>query len=153
MSVPGRTLQFVSTHRTGILRRKAWTTAAVAFSLVCSLMTAGLAGSSGTPGWNLGLGVALNLIAGVALIWRHERPWVVLGLALAGPLFFATDATAALIALFAVGAFARTKPLVMGAVADCASSTSDAFPDQADRQVHPSTASEDSHRPKTLDRM
>ncbi|MCZ4278158.1 MAG: signal transduction histidine kinase [Rhodococcus sp. (in: high G+C Gram-positive bacteria)] len=117
MSVLGRTLLFVSTHRTGILRRKAWTTAAVVFSLFCSIMTAGLVGASGTPGWNLGIGVTLNLIAGVALIWRHERPWIVLGLALAGPMFFATDATAALIALFAVGAFARTKPLVMAAVA------------------------------------
>lgn len=117
MSVRGRTLQFVSTHRTGTLRRKAWSTAAVAFSLFCSIMTAGLAGASGTPGWNLGIGVELNLIAGVALVWRHERPWIVLGLALAGPLFFATDATAALIALFAVGAFARTKPLVTVAVA------------------------------------
>ncbi|MDZ7912583.1 MAG: histidine kinase [Rhodococcus sp. (in: high G+C Gram-positive bacteria)] len=106
----------MSTHRTGTLRRKTWTTAAVTFSLFCSVMTAGLAGASGTPGWNLGIGVTLNLIAGVALIWRHERPWAVLGLALAGPLFFATDATAALIALFAVGAFARTRPLVMAAI-------------------------------------
>ncbi|SNS97680.1 sensor histidine kinase [Rhodococcoides kyotonense] len=89
-----------------------WTTAAVTLSVFCSLMTLGLASTSdNAPVWNYGFGLLLNLIAGFALIWRHEKPFLVLGLAVAGPLFLETDATAALIALFAVARFATGRVL------------------------------------------
>jgi signal transduction histidine kinase len=75
----------------------------VAFSAFCTLMTATISGDSGTiPVWNLVIGLLLNLAAAAALVWRHEQPVAVLVVAVAGPLFFCTDATAALIALYAV---------------------------------------------------
>ncbi|TXG92398.1 two-component sensor histidine kinase [Rhodococcus rhodnii] len=83
--------------------RRAWTTGAVTLSAFCSLATFVLSQDSGTaPTWNYALGFVLNLVAAVALIRRHEHPWAVLAAALVGPLFFSTDATAALIALFAL---------------------------------------------------
>ncbi|WP_083709846.1 sensor histidine kinase [Williamsia sterculiae] len=97
------------------IRTTAWTVGAAALSLFCTIMTAGLAGFAHTPGWNVAAGCVLNLAAGVALIWRHQHPWRVLALAVAGPLFFATDATAALIALFAVAAAVRDRRLVVSA--------------------------------------
>lgn len=102
----------MSTNTPGRWRRRVWTTAAVSLSVFCSLMTVMLASTSGnTPVWNQALGFVLNLVAAVALVWRHERPWLVLGLAVAGPLFFETDATAALIALYAVARFATGRAL------------------------------------------
>ncbi|MBY6687207.1 histidine kinase [Rhodococcus sp. BP-149] len=93
------------------VRRRAWTVGAVTLSLFCTFMTVGLAGASGTPVWNVALGFVLNVAAAIALIWRHDKPWLVLAMAVAGPLFFATDATAALIALHAVGAVAGGRRL------------------------------------------
>lgn len=98
------------------MRRRVWTTLAVAFSIFCSLMTVGLAGSSAnTPPWNFGLGLMLSIAGGIALVWRHVRPWHVLAIAVAGPLIFETDATAALIALFAVARIARGPRLAAAA--------------------------------------
>lgn len=89
-----------------------WTTAAVTLSVFCSLMTLGLASTSDNGAvWNYGFGLLLNLIAGFALIWRHEKPFLVLGLSVIGPLFLETDATAALIALYAVARFATGRAL------------------------------------------
>ncbi|MGC0362157.1 signal transduction histidine kinase [Rhodococcus sp. 27YEA15] len=81
-------------------------------------MTASLAGSSGNiPVWNVALGFVLSAAGGIALVWRHQQPWPVLAMTLIGPLFFATDATASLIALFAVAAFARGLRLAGAAAA------------------------------------
>ncbi|GGF25623.1 hypothetical protein GCM10007298_21860 [Williamsia phyllosphaerae] len=99
------------------LRRRAATTGVVALSLFCTMMAATLAGTAHTPVWNVAFGCVLNLVAGVGLVWRHRAPWVVLAMALAGPLFFATDATAALIALFAVASHVRDRRLVAASVA------------------------------------
>ncbi|AMY18031.1 Sensor histidine kinase DesK [Rhodococcus sp. PBTS 1] len=99
------------------VRRRAWTVGAVTLSLFCTIMTVGLAGISGTPAWNAGLGFVLNVAAAVALVWRHDKPWIVLAMSVAGPLFFATDATAALITLYAVGARAGGRRLVGAAAA------------------------------------
>lgn len=116
MSDHGRTV-FSVTTTAATVRRRAWTVGAVTLSLFCTFMAAGLAGTSGTPVWNVALGVVLNVAAAIALIWRHDKPWIVLAMAVVGPLFFATDATAALIALYAVGVFARGRTLAGAAVA------------------------------------
>ncbi|NKW46112.1 histidine kinase [Rhodococcus hoagii] len=80
--------------------------------MFCTLMTLGLSSDSGNVhGLNIGLGVMLNLAAAVALVWRHQRPWLVLAIALAGPLFFTTDATAALIVLYAIAGSERGERL------------------------------------------
>ncbi|WP_188543657.1 sensor histidine kinase [Rhodococcoides trifolii] len=94
------------------VRRRAATTAIVAFCLFCTFMTAGLAGFSGSPPWSVAVGSVLNFAAGVALIWRRQKPWLVLAVSVAGPLLFPTDGTAALFALFAVTAVARGWRLV-----------------------------------------
>ncbi|OYD67896.1 signal transduction histidine kinase [Rhodococcus sp. OK302] len=100
------------------MRRRVWTTAAVSLSIFCSLMTVSIAGSSGNmPPWNIGIGFVLSVTGGIALIWRHQRPWEVLAITLVGPLFFVTDATAALIALFTVARFARGPRLIAAGVA------------------------------------
>lgn len=113
-----RTVQHVISEKAGMIRRRVWTVLAVALSVCGSLMAVGLASSSAnTPAWNHGVGLALNLIAAAALVWRHERPWLVLVIAVAGPLAFETDATAALIALFAVARVARGYRLAGAAVA------------------------------------
>ncbi|MGB3772141.1 MAG: histidine kinase [Rhodococcus sp. (in: high G+C Gram-positive bacteria)] len=97
------------------VRRRAWTVGAVSLSLFCTMMAAGLAGTAGTPVWNVTLGFLLNAAAGIALIWRHQRPWLVLAMAVAGPFFFATDATAALIVLYALGSVERGRRLAFAA--------------------------------------
>lgn len=95
-------------------RRRLWTIAAVTFSVFCSLMTVGLSSTdAGVPVWNYTLGLVLALLGGFSLIWRHERPWLVLALTAAGPLVFETDATAALIALYAVARFATGRRLAL----------------------------------------
>lgn len=100
------------------MRRRVWTTTAVAFSLFCSFMTVGIAGSSGNmPPVLVGIGFVLGVAGGVSLVWRHQHPWVVLAITLVGPLFFPTDATAALIALFAVARIARGPRLAAAAAA------------------------------------
>lgn len=100
------------------MRRRVWTASAVSLSVFASLITLGLASTSAhTPGWNYGVGFAINLFAAAALVWRHERPWPVLAAALVGPLVFETDATAALIALFAVARVARGYRLAGAALA------------------------------------
>ncbi len=109
---------FMSTGTPTTWRRRAWTAAAVTFSVFCSLLTVGLtATDAGIPVWNYALGLTLSLVAGFALIWRHRRPWLVLGVATLGPMFFATDATAALIALYAVARFATGRWLAGAALA------------------------------------
>lgn len=71
-------------------------------------MTVGIAGASGNmPPVLVGIGFVLGVAGGISLVWRHQYPWVVLAITLVGPLFFPTDATAALIALFAVARIAR----------------------------------------------
>ncbi|PTR29060.1 signal transduction histidine kinase [Rhodococcus sp. OK519] len=118
MSVKLRTVLFVKSERAERIRRRVWTVLAVSFSVFCSLMTVGLASmSANTPAWNHGIGLMLNLAAGVALVWRYERPWLVLAAALVGPIAFETDATAALIALFAVARLVRGYRLAGAAVA------------------------------------
>lgn len=85
-------------------------------SVFCTIMTLGLSGDSGTvPMWNAALGFVLGLLAAAALVWRHERPWVVLAVTVVGPLMFSTDATAALIALYAVVKSERSRRLVAAA--------------------------------------
>ena len=54
---------------------------------------------------------------GYRLSGAHQHPWVVLAITLVGPLFFPTDATAALIALFAVARIARGPRLAAAAAA------------------------------------
>ena len=89
--------------RRPVWRRRAWTTGAVTLSLFCTLLTLGLSSDSNTvPEWNFALGFVLGLVAAFALVWRHSSPWTVLAVTLLGPLLFSTDATAALIALYAV---------------------------------------------------
>jgi signal transduction histidine kinase len=101
-----------------IIRRRAWTTGAVTLSVFCTLMALGLSNDSGNVhDLNLGLGLLLNLGAAAALVWRHERPWLVLALAVAGPLFFSTDATAALIVLYAIAKTERGERLAAAAIA------------------------------------
>ncbi|MFZ2177996.1 MAG: histidine kinase [Rhodococcus sp. (in: high G+C Gram-positive bacteria)] len=95
-------------------------------------MTLGLSADSGTVAeWNFAIGLVLNLAAGAALVWRHERPWLVLVAAVAGPLFFSTDATAALIVLYALAKTERGQRLVAAAtvvfLACAVSLTYDAF--------------------------
>lgn len=97
-------------------RGRAWTTGAVTLSVFCTLMTMGLSSDSNTvPGWNWAFGFVLSLLAATALVWRHARPWTVLAIALAGPLLFSTDATAALIALYALVKAERSGRLVAAA--------------------------------------
>lgn len=99
--------------------RRAWTTGAVTLSAFCTLAAFVLSEDSGTaPAWNYTIGLVLNLVAAAALVWRHEHPWPVLAVALAGPLVFSTDATAALIALYAVAKIEHSRRLVaaVGAV-------------------------------------
>lgn len=118
MSVELRTVLLVNPERAVRIRRRVWTVLAVSFSAFCSLMTVGLASmSANTPAWNHGVGLVLNLVAAAALVWRHERPWLVLAIALVGPIVFETDATAALVALFAVAGVARGYRLAGAAVA------------------------------------
>ncbi|WP_371851133.1 sensor histidine kinase [Rhodococcus tukisamuensis] len=106
------------TAKTEIIRRRAWTTGAVTLSVFCTLMALGLSADSGNVhDLNLALGLMLNLGAAVALVWRHERPWLVLALTLAGPLFFSTDATAALIVLYAIAKTERGERLAAAAIA------------------------------------
>ncbi|MDV6268588.1 sensor histidine kinase [Rhodococcus globerulus] len=123
------------TTRGTAVRRRVWTTVAVAFSIFCSIMTATIAGSSGNvPPVLVGIGFVLGAAGGISLVWRRQRPWAVLAITLVGPLFFPTDATAALIALFAVARIARGNQLaVAGAVVYVAcgiSLTYDAFRDR-----------------------
>lgn len=114
----GRYACSVITTKGTVLRRRVWTTAAVAFSIFCSIMTVTIAGSSGNmPPVLVGIGFVLGVAGGVSLVWRHQYPWVVLAITLVGPLFFPTDATAALIALFAVARIARGPRLAAAAVA------------------------------------
>ncbi|WP_430330722.1 sensor histidine kinase [Rhodococcus sp. ACT016] len=102
----------------GRISRRLWTVGAVTLSVFCSLMTVGLAANSGkTPAWNHWIGLVLALVAAAALTRRHQYPWQVLGVALLAPLVFETDATAALIALFAVTRVARGVRLAGAAVA------------------------------------
>ncbi|WP_299573680.1 histidine kinase [uncultured Williamsia sp.] len=105
--------QKAPTAAPGRVRRRLVTVAAVAASLFLTMMTAGLAGAAGTPVWNVSLGFILNVAAAVALVWRHQHPIRVLAAAVAGPLFFATDATAALIALYAVASVVRDRRLLV----------------------------------------
>ncbi len=88
-------------------------------STFCTLAAFVLSEDSGTaPVWNYTIGLVLNLVAAAALVWRHEHPWPVLAVAVAGPLVFSTDATAALIALYAVAKIEHSRRLVaaVGAV-------------------------------------
>ncbi|WP_137873914.1 histidine kinase [Rhodococcus sp. Q] len=81
-------------------------------------MALGLSADSGNVhDVNLALGLLLNLGAAVALVWRHEHPWIVLAAALAGPLFFSTDATAALIVLYAIAKTERGERLAAATIA------------------------------------
>jgi len=112
-----RTVHRVKTPTAG-LRRRVWTTAAVTLCVCTTLLTISLSSESHVvPPWNFGIGAALNLAAAVALVWRHDRPWLVLGLAVLGPLVFSTDATAALVALVALCRVARYRQLVPAALA------------------------------------
>ncbi|MCA1008533.1 histidine kinase [Rhodococcus hoagii] len=118
MSGKVSTVLLVNSESAVRIRRRIWTVLAVAFSAFCSLLTVGLASTSAnTPAWNHGIGLLLNLVAAAALVWRHERPWLVLTVALVGPIAFETDATAALVALFAVARVARGYRLAGAAVA------------------------------------
>lgn len=106
----------MTTHPANTWRRRAWTTAGVTVSVLCSLFTVMFATTAANvPPGNYVVGFLLNLIAAIALVWRHEKPFLVLGLAVAGPLFFETDATAALIALYAVARFATGRILAVSA--------------------------------------
>ncbi|MCD2129201.1 histidine kinase [Rhodococcus ruber] len=97
--------------------RRAWTTGAVTLSAFCTLAAFALSQDSGTvPAWNYTIGFVLNLVAAAALVWRHEHPWPVLAVALAGPLAWSTDATAALIALYALAKTDRNRPRLAAAV-------------------------------------
>ncbi|MGW5075780.1 sensor histidine kinase [Rhodococcus sp. NPDC004095] len=117
VSVSLRSLPWV-TAISETIRRRAWTTGAVTLSVFCTLMTLGLSGTSGNiHPLNFGLGTVLNLVAAAALVWRHERPWLVLAIALAGPMFFSTDATAALIVLYAIAGSERGQRLAAASVA------------------------------------
>lgn len=118
LSAPVRTVLSVKSETAGRLRRRLWTVGAVTLSVLCSLATLGLASSSGsTPGWNHGIGFVLALVAAAALTRRHQYSWQVLFVTLAAPLVFETDATAALIALFAVTRVARGFQLAGAALA------------------------------------
>ncbi|MBA4024974.1 MAG: histidine kinase [Gordonia sp.] len=104
----------------------------MSLSVFCTLAALVLTQASGNvPIWNYTLGLVLNLIAAAALVWRHKFPAYVLALAVAGPLFFSTDATAALIALYALARSERGVRLAAAAGAvylACAISlTYDAF--------------------------
>lgn len=105
-------LQKAPTGAPGRVRRRLTTVAAVTVSLFLTTMTAGLADAADTPVWNVMLGFVLNVAAAIALVWRHRHPFRVLAAAVAGPLFFATDATAALIALYTVASCVRDRRLV-----------------------------------------
>ena len=87
--------------------------------MFCTLAALVLTQASGNvPIWNYTLGLVLNLIAAAALVWRHRFPAYVLALAVAGPLFFSTDATAALIALYALARSERGVRLAAAAGAE-----------------------------------
>jgi len=117
VSEPLRTVHLVKTPGV-VLRRRLWTTAAVTLCVCTTLMTTMLSSESHVVApWNFGTGTALNLAAAVALTWRHRRPWLVLGLAVLGPLFFSTDATAALVALVAVCRVAAGRHVASAALA------------------------------------
>ncbi|WP_245937803.1 sensor histidine kinase [Williamsia limnetica] len=114
------------------IRRRLWTTGAVSLSVFCTLGALVLTQASGNvPIWNYTVGLLLNLLAAAALVWRHRYPTYVLALSVAGPLFFSTDATAALIALYALARSQRGLRLAAAAGAvylACAISlTYDAF--------------------------
>ncbi|UYF97136.1 histidine kinase (plasmid) [Rhodococcus aetherivorans] len=117
-----RTVQDVMATSTRHLRRpvwirRAWTTGAVALSAFCTMAAFVLSQDSGTvPVWNYTLGFVVNLVAAAALVWRHEHPWPVLAVTVAGPLVLSTDATAALIALYALVKVERNRPRLAAAV-------------------------------------
>ena len=95
---------------------RAWTTGAVALSVFCTIATMALSNDSAVvPTWNYTIGFVLNLAAAAALVWRHKYPWPVLAAALVGPLLLSTDATAALIVLYALAKTERG-PRLAGAV-------------------------------------
>ncbi|WP_328858542.1 histidine kinase [Williamsia herbipolensis] len=100
----------------GHLRRRLTTVALVTVSLFATLMTVGLAAGAGTPDGLIFCGLILNVVAAAALVRRHEHPMLVLTVAVAGPLFFPTDATAALVALFAVVTRIRDRRVVAATV-------------------------------------
>ncbi|MDJ0107502.1 histidine kinase, partial [Rhodococcus erythropolis] len=61
----------VITTKGTVVRRRVWTTAAVAFSLFCSFMTVGIAGASGNmPPVLVGIGFVLGVAGGISLVWR-----------------------------------------------------------------------------------
>lgn len=104
--------------RRALWTRRAWTIGAVTLSAFCSLTTFVLSQDSGTiPVWNYTLGFVLNLVAAAALVWRHEYRWQVLAATLVAPLLLSTDATAALIALYAVAKVEHGRRLVAATVA------------------------------------
>lgn len=87
-------------------------------SVFCSLLAVSLTQASETiPDWNSWIGFLLNLGAAATLVWRHRAPTVVLAACVCAPLFFATDATAALIALYALAQSERGARLVAGTIA------------------------------------
>ncbi|MGJ0117595.1 sensor histidine kinase [Williamsia sp. MIQD14] len=100
----------------GHLRRRRTTVGLVSVSLFTTLMTVGLAAGAGTPDGLVFCGLVLNVAAAAALVRRHEHPMLVLTIAVAGPLFFPTDATAALVALYAVVSGVRDRRVVVATV-------------------------------------
>ncbi|HEY9314367.1 sensor histidine kinase [Williamsia sp.] len=100
------------------IRRRLWTTGAVSLSVFGSILAVALTQESGSvPVWNSTIGLLLNLVAAAALVWRHRFPLPVLAVAVVGPMFFSTDATAALIALYAVAQTERGIRLALAALA------------------------------------
>ncbi|PXW30633.1 UNVERIFIED_CONTAM: signal transduction histidine kinase [Williamsia faeni] len=103
-----RSLHTVTNTSGDTIRRRLWTTGAVSLSVFGSILAVALTQESGSvPVWNSTIGLLLNLVAAAALVWRHRFPLPVLAVAVVGPLFFSTDATAALIALYAVAQVER----------------------------------------------
>lgn len=101
-----------------IVRRRLWTTGAVSLSVFGSLLGVSLTQASETiPEWNSWVGFLLNLGAAATLVWRHRAPTVVVAACVIAPLFFATDATAALIALYALAQSERGLRLAAGTIA------------------------------------
>lgn len=60
------------------------------------------------------IGLAIAVGAAAALVWRHQLPMVVTGIAVVPPLLFVADALAALIALAALASHRRDRFLVAG---------------------------------------
>ena len=113
-----RSLHTVTTTSGDTIRRRLWTTGAVSLSVFGSILAVGLTSESGSvPVWNSTIGLLLNLLAAAALVWRHRFPLPVLAVAVVGPMFFSTDATAALIALYAVAQAERGIRLALAAFA------------------------------------